>query len=298
MKQVQQKAGYTTEVWKTVWSMGCIALCALLTLTSAVAAPAPKHRQIMTYDVYAGGFHVVEANLEVDLGKPKRYRLELDAKTRGFLRTLAPWDGTFETTGWYDSRRETPHPEIHRSSAVWRDELEAKEYKYRKDGGFQEYRVTDEYSKNEKRGVEKELTDKTTDVLSATLAVMEKISDGQKCEGTSEVFDGDRRYRMIFRDQGQVNLTATRYNLYEGPATQCVVEVQPVAGKWHKKPRGWMSIQEQGRQHGSLPTVWLAKMSEGEPAVPVKIRVKTDYGTLFMHLTGYQNGTKVLKMKD
>lgn len=58
-----------------------------------------------------------------------------------------------------------------------------------------------------------------------------------------------------------------------------------------------MSIQEQSRENGSLPTVWMAKMTEDAPAVPVKIRVKTDYGTLFMHLVRYENGSvkKVLE---
>ena len=81
-----------------------------------------------------------------------------------------------------------------------------------------------------------------------------------------------------------------------GPAVACTVEVKPIAGKWHEKPRGWMSIQEQGREKGTMPTVWFAQMAAGEPAVPVKIRVKTEYGALFMHLTSYQGAGHTLKI--
>jgi hypothetical protein len=45
-----------------------------------------------------------------------------------------------------------------------------------------------------------------------------------------------------------------------------------------------------------MPTIWLAQMAPGEPAVPVKIRVKTEYGTLFMHLTGYKGAGKSLQL--
>ena len=68
------------------------------------------------------------------------------------------------------------------------------------------------------------------------------------------------------------------------------MEIKPVAGGWSEKPRGWLSIQEQGRDRGMMPTVWLANVSDDGPAVPVKIRVKTAYGTLFMHLAQYETG--------
>jgi len=55
-----------------------------------------------------------------------------------------------------------------------------------------------------------------------------------------------------------------------------------------------MSIQEQGRDRGTLPTVWVGKISEDGPAIPIKILVKTAYGSLFMHLAEYQQAGKVI----
>src|SRR5262245_34442075 len=90
--------------------------------------------QTMIYEVYAGGLHAVQAQLDVDLRKPGRYDLVLTAHTRGFLGKLVPWQGTFETHGWDDGGK--IHPEVHKSTAVWQGEPDIQEYLYNKDGSF------------------------------------------------------------------------------------------------------------------------------------------------------------------
>lgn len=253
--------------------------------------------QTMDYDVYAGGFHVVSAQLVVDTAKKTNYFIRLNANTHGMLARLAPWDGYFESKGWYDVKTGMPRPEVHKSSSVFRGESEVKEYKYKKDGSFVEYRLTDpEHDGKSPEVVDPALTQGTTDAFSAALSVMAKVARDGKCEGQDEVFDGKRRFTQIFAHQGTVDLKANEYNVYAGPAVECTIEVKQGAGQWHEKPRGWMSIQEQGRERGKIPTIWFANVAEGQPAVPVKIRVKTEYGTLFMHLTGYNGGGKTLKL--
>lgn len=259
------------------------------------AAKVKTTNQTMNYDVYAGGFHVVSADLAVDLARQNKYLLRLAAYTHGMLGKLAPWKGIFQTDGWYDSKQSFPQPQLHFSDTTWRDEQEVTQFHYNKDGSFKEYRVRNEKEDGPKPP-EEGLANDSTDVLSSTLKVMNEIAAGGKCQGKDKIFDGARSYNLVFHEQERVTLEATKYNVYAGPATECTVEVKPIAGKWHSKPRGWMSIQEQGRERGTMPTIWFAQMAEGEPAVPVKIRVKTEYGTLFMHLTGYQGAGKSLKL--
>ena len=254
------------------------------------------HEQKMIYEVYAGGINAVTAEMDVAYESKDRYHMSLAARTKGFLAKLAPWSGIFETKGW---RKEdgTDAPEMHRSSAVWRDEEEIKEYSYGKDGSFKGLRIIEE-GKDKSEKVDDELTQGTTDALTATLEVMKHIAAGGGCEGSSEVFDGDRRFELVFVHEAEEMLEETKYNVYSGPAVRCTVEVKPISGRWSTKPRGWLSIQEQGRDGGMLPTVWMAKIDETGPAVPVKVRVKTDYGTLFSHLIGYKNGTKEFSVKE
>lgn len=264
------------------------------TKAETVTALPDAHRQIMFYDVYAGGIHAVKAQLDVSYDKSDRYSLRLGAETIGFLENLVPWRGSFETSGWRLGAS-GDRPEIHRSTATWRGEDELKEYFYGRDGSFKKLRVVEDNEDKSPESLEQALVEGTTDVLTATLEVMKHVAENGQCQGESEVFDGKRRFSMKFNHEMDETLTPTDYNVYQGVTARCQVEVQPVGGEWHKKPRGWMSIQEQGRQKGSLPTVWFAKVSEDGPAVPVKIRVKTEYGTLFMHLTEYRNGSKVIK---
>jgi hypothetical protein len=276
-------------------SFCALLLCAVPAMAQGPAVTAAK--QTMTYEVYAGGINAVRAELNVIENKDD-YSLSLAARTKGFLAKLVPWQGTFETHGWR-LKDGAERPELHKSTATWRDEEDYKEYYYGKDGSFKKLVVLDPGAAGPvTEEIAPELTQGTTDALTATLEVMKNVAASGSCEGRNEVFDGSRRFALVFRHAAEEVLSATDYNVYSGPAARCVVEVVPVAGKWHEKPRGWMSIQEQGREKGELPTIWMAKVSENGPAVPVKIRVKTDYGTLFMHLVNYDNGNRQITAAD
>ena len=282
---------------KTVWAvnasrwpgfMRSVAICVACAVLSNPAMAAEKNHK-MSYEVYAGGINAVSAELGVDYQKKGHYDIALTAFTKGFLGTLAPWEGTFETRGWRNASG-MDQPELHRSVATWRGEDEVKEYSYNRKGDFVSYKITDHENKADNAQPDDALTAGTIDVLTATLHAMQTIGKGGNCEGTTEIFDGSRRFKLTFRFEADEVLSATRYNVYQGPSQRCVAEVTPAGGKWHDKPRGCLSIQEQGRQNGSLPTVWFAKLDESGPAVPVKVRVKSDYGAMFMHLVNYSNG--------
>jgi len=284
---------------KKGWAVSLIALSVIILNAPFAAAEElkPVHQK-MAYSVYAGGIHALDADLDIDLSEKNRFSIDVFAKTYGLLGRLAPWFGSFKTRGWFDRKTNSVRPEIHESESTWKDELEVKRYVYNKDGTFKEYTVKDDKNDGSPKKVDPELTDQTTDILSATLEMMAHVAAGQECQGASEIFDGRRRYKLIFNHQDKVDLKKSRYNVYEGSAIQCTVEVQPVAGSWHKKPRGWFAIQEQGRKKGTMPTIWLASVGEGEPAIPVKVRVKTQYGTFFLHLTGYESQGRQLALAE
>jgi hypothetical protein len=252
--------------------------------------------RILTYDVYAGGIHALDAHLTIEKSA-KTYAVELTSATHGFLGTLAPWSGTFESAGWFLPGG-VVRPKEHVSESVWRGEAERKTYHYDSAGKFLSYKVVEGGKDKTPKIVEKKLTEGTTDLLSATLGVMKSLAAGQSCKGKSKIFDGDRNFDLVFHPDGEEVLKKSEYNIYEGSAQICTVEVIPKDGKWRKKPRGWLSIQEQGRKKGALPTIWMAPVAQEKPGeifVPVKIRVKTDYGTLFMHLTSIENLEKIAK---
>ncbi len=247
----------------------------------------------MIYEVYAGGIHAVQGQLDLEASEKGRYDLIFSAKTRGFLAKVAPWFGTFESHGWA-LKGDDYRPQLHKSTTTWREEEEVKEYKYTKDRKFNGLWITDHDKPTYKKQIDDELTQGTTDALTALLMAMQSVGDGEKCAATSEVFDGKRRFKMKINHLKEEQLKSSKYNIYDGKASKCTVEVAPVSGEWSKKPRGWLSIQEQGRDRGTMPTVWMGRISENGPAVPIKVLVKTSYGNLFMHLAEYRSGDKVL----
>lgn len=247
----------------------------------------------MLYDIYAGGINALDVALTIDFNEKGRYEGILSAHTFGFLGALVPWEGSFESYGWMVTPTDL-RPELHKSVSSWRDETEIKEYSYNKDRSFNGLFIKDHGKPRRKEDTKDELTHGTTDVIAATLIVLQRIAEGQNCASESEIFDGKRRYILKFNHAKNEELKSSRYNVFEGTAQKCTAEVIPKGGAWHKKPRGWMSIQEQGRDQGMMPTIWFAQLEQNAPAIPVKIYVKTAYGSLLMHLTSYQSAEKNL----
>lgn len=259
-------------------------IISLIISAFAGCMPAQAKTQYLTYDVYAGGLHAVEATMVYDQDKDS-YDLIFAARTRGFLGSVAPWSGSFESKGVRQG--EDFQPDLHESVSIWRDEKETKTYHYNPDGTFDGLTIIEDGEDKSPDDLDKELVNGTIDALTAATQVMHAVGEGQGCESSADVFDGKRRFKMVFRDSKKVNLSPSRYNRYAGPAVSCEVEVIPDGGAWYKKPRGWLSIQEQGREKGQLPKLWFAKLDESLPAVPVRVLVKSDYGAMLLHLTGY-----------
>ncbi len=268
----------------------------LFLLIFIMAFPAQAaEKQSMIYDIYASGLRVLEAQLDIETSKD-RYTMKFTAHTQGFLGTILPWQGTYETTGNLTAG-DALRPELYKSDTVWRKDVDGKEYRYAPDGTLKELFITKK-GKTEKADFDAELAKGTVDDYTSALKVFAKIARGEPCEGEDSVFDEKRRYTQKFEPLEKGTIAPTDYNVYAGDTALCTIEVVPDGGKWHKKPRGWLNIQEQGRRLGQLPKMWAAKMDENAQfAVPVKVLIKTDYGALVIHLAEYRNGDKILTSK-
>ncbi len=263
-------------------------LCAPASL-SAKAVPQKadgslsRHATVLAYDVYAGGIHALNAALTLER-TTTRYDITLVSATQGFLRKIANWSGRYVSKGRISNDK--TYPLSHEASSSWKGSTEKKIFKYNGKGKFLSYKVSEEGKDTTPTSVDVSLATGTTDTLSSTLRLMVALPQSRVCSGDELIFDGDRNFQLTYSGKETEILKKSDYNIYDGQAIVCKVEVKPKNGKWHKKPRGWLSIQEQGRNLGDLPTIWFGKINgQDDLYVPVKIRVKTDYGTLFMHLT-------------
>ncbi len=253
----------------------------------------PYKKDIYEYQIYASGFKVLDAVLTIEYGTDVDYKISLSAKTHGWLGKLVPWSGDYQSSGWI-MEDGLKRPMEHISSSIWRGTEAKKNFYYKQDGSFKKLYLEEKGRDYTPKNFDYNITDKTVDLLTANLMMMEKVGNSNSCKSNTLVFDGKRSFNLKFDDVDVVQLKSSKYNIYSGKAYKCTVEIEPQKGYWHEKPRGWLSIQEQGRNKGALPTIWLGKMEGDNLYVPVKIMVKTDYGALMMHLKKHQK----IKQKD
>jgi len=258
--------------WRSIRKAALLGGVATLIASQAGAAEPVR----LGYTIYAGGFHVLDASIVLDLGRDG-YMVEVSAQTQGILGTLFPWRTLARSDGKLNSGE--AQPRTHRQTGTWRGEDRAVSLYYDGSGSvLTEVRPPDD--PDEREPVPPELVSGTTDPLSAILSVAGAVALGRGCSATVPVFDGRRRYDLTFQAMGSRNLPPNRYSVFSGPAVQCQVTSKVLAGRW-RKDSGWASDDEKK----TPVSLMLAPVVEGMPPVPVRLEGQSRFGEVIMHLT-------------
>lgn len=266
------------------------AVCFMLFVAAAPADAGVRHGGMhmtapvqLGYDVYAGGLHALTASFGLDISD-EDYKIEVAAHTKGFIGGLFPWKARMSATGTAEDGGLKPY--LYRSQSSWDDDLKVTELEYAPDGTFKEKREEEDNRKKTKSDFKEKLTRDTVDILTGAITMLQKIGDSEKCEGKVPVFDGKRRFNLTFTPDGVDTLNPSKYSVFKGQALRCTVLVEPVAGFRKKdEKRGWLAIQNHTKERNKLPTIWLARLEEGGPLMPVRMEIASTYGTVIAHLT-------------
>jgi YD repeat-containing protein len=238
----------------------------------------------LKYDVYAGGFHALDASLEMDLTK-EAYDMQLQAETTGFIGSMFPWKGEYSSSGHSDAG--VLIPTLSTSRSEWRSKVKTTELSYDPKGNLLKSTTQQGAKTTVERDVKKELAADAVDMLTGTLLMMQNAKNTEKCEGSFPVFDGKRRYNITMADDGMDNIGKSKYSKFSGKALRCTLKVEPVAGfKDKDKGRGWMAVQNHTEARKKPPTIWLARIEDKGPVVPVRMEIASDYGAVVAHLSG------------
>ncbi len=241
----------------------------------------------LKYDVYAGGFKALNAELTMDLD-PKAYDMALKAQTQGMIGNLFPWEASYATSGHAEDG--TPLPSMHTSRSSWKKNEKVTEMQYGPQGTLLKTTTREDNKTKVKKDFEPDMTKNAVDMLTGALQMMQNTGLTDKCAGAFPVFDGKRRFDIELTDDGKDTIAKSKYSSFKGEALRCTIKVKPVAGfKKKDQNRGWLAIQNHTEERNKPPTIWFAKLEENGPMVPVRMEIASSYGSVVAHLTGAKN---------
>ena len=282
-----------------------LCLAAVVWALSGFSAPAPAEETdpvVMTYEVYFGGLHVLSATAELDR-TDRRYRVAAQAETQGILDFFFSWRGTTESVGAFDQvGLETgveTGPEIgagaglvparHRNHGYRGDKVRKVALAYDGSGDVAAVLVEPPPDLEEVNALPEGAEIGTIDPLSVIAGLSEAMTQGEACSGEFQVFDGRRRYDLIVTDKGLQRFEANDYSIFQGEARACGIEYRLLGGDRKEKSKYVKTARDR--------VVYVGRPLAEAPAIPVRAKIETDFGTAMAHLTSITAGGKQLALK-
>ncbi|MCG5239258.1 DUF3108 domain-containing protein [Azospirillum doebereinerae] len=255
------------------------ALAGLLSVQPGTASAAPVSA---TYRVHVGGVAVLDVAATLEM-TGVAYKMEVKAQTDGFLGRMFPWQTVSRSEGAV--RPDRLVPARHSQSSVFRGKPRSVTLEYDGQGNVAAT-VLPPPEEDDREPVPDAQKRGAYDPLSGFLAVLTAAARGEACTRSLPVYDGRRRYDMIFEDVGPRLVGASRYSVFAGAARQCRVSYRPVAGYGKNPPSGAFWRRESGPSERPPADLWLAPVVPGEPPLPVRLETESDLGAVVIHLTG------------
>jgi hypothetical protein len=254
------------------------AACGLLLVSAAVAhadsgTATPRHLSLH-YEVYVGGMNAVNVRFDAALARTT-YEMRLRLATQGFASRLFDWKMTAESHGRLHGSEVVPVRAG--GDSVWRGTARSTRLSYGPKGAiFVETRPAG--GNDDNPPVPPALREGTRDLAGAIFSTLLGIGETGNCNAREQVFDARRRYDLVFEEIGMDTLRSSAYSPYSGPAMMCRVSVELIAGG--RKGGGDRRFSTE-----NVATVWIARLFDDTPPVPVRLDYELVVGTMTAHLS-------------
>lgn len=237
------------------------------------------------YGLYLGGVKLGAATIRMDgiNEGDGAFQMVGKATTTGMLKSFYDWNATSTSRGTLDDSGYKL--DFH----SWVTDDRGKE-KYLKLYWDQNGVMTADYNpplsaKYTRHTVTQEQKNNTVDPLFA-LATAGLLVDDPKnmCRGVIPVFDGKRRFNFNLRPANKevVTLPKSRYSAYSGDAVECIVDFQPIAGRF--KHENEQEALRQGKAISDIGRLWFGYQESQKNYVLVRGRARTPFGVAFVHI--------------
>lgn len=260
---------------------------------SAIPAPSagpapggdPARHLALTYEVHTGGLHIFTFTVDLTL-QPQGYQITAAGGTRGVVSVLYKWNVTLAAEG------ERMRPERYVTVNAGRQPTKVMRLDFLKGGSFNVTRDPPEPVEDmaeEEKQLPANLPPNIVDPLSAALVASRHLVETGRCEQTIPIFDGKRRYNLLIYDAGATQVPKSRISVYHGPATLCGFTMERISG--FKKKRRYANQWDEDKDEP--PKLWIAKVREDMPPVPVRFTGAVALGNIIVHLTQIEPGPEI-----
>lgn len=187
--------------------------------TTNAAAISVKHH----FDAVIGIFNAGEADFTYDVDNEK-YAVNSKLYTKGVFDSLYPFEAKYSTSGRIEKEQmKTEHYSYESQS---RFNKRTKKVLYSAEGLPLKSISIKNGKKREKQIKIKDDVDNTTDLQSVMAALARQYLQVGSCKAVRKVFDGKRRYNVLFEDVGQDWLDKDERSPYFGKALKCSMSIE------------------------------------------------------------------------
>jgi hypothetical protein len=244
----------------------------VLVLLLAAGPAAASERLILHYDVYYLLLPVLSVDVASDTASAT-YRTRVALRTAGLFATLAPWHSEAVAHGRIADGELVP--DAYRASSTFHERRQQIDLDYA-DGGAVRGSVNGVLTDGDREQVSNDLRQGTVDPITASAVVAQRLAATGSCAGIVPIFDGLRRYDLVYEDLGMTEIGPSRRDPYRGPARLCRASVRSIAG--------FLRTGDRAGERATEIRTWLAPPFAGAAPVAVRIDLSGTRGTLHVHL--------------
>jgi hypothetical protein len=250
----------------------------------AFAQDAPvKPAVALDYKIYIGGLEALSATATIG-ADAAHYDIEIKAVTAGAIGRMMPWTVNIGSRG--NVSGETLQPIEHAQTNNFQGKDRSVVLRYDGHGGFIDRKVMPDAQEDQRDEVPADMTRDTLDIVSGVMAGLRAVDRTASCTSRVPVFDGRRRFDLVYSDDGHETLESSGVAIYSGDALKCAVKVEPVAGFWRKNQKKFFSRKVNGEDQVVPIEVYIARVGAAKVEVPVRIESTSPFGPLVLNLQG------------
>lgn len=170
------------------------------------------------FTVFIGPFNASMTEFTYDIS-PKEYSVQSTVKTNGLFDSIYPFEASYFTTGRItDNDLDT---KSYKYSSKSRFNKRSKELVYNEQGE-PVYSLSSKNGKTKKREIIPTPDNKdTTDLQTVIAAVSKLYSEMNFCASRMKIFDGKRRFDVVFQDEGLEEIEPNEHSTFSGIAAKC-----------------------------------------------------------------------------